>query len=209
MILGVMGHELGSLAAAVSMRADALLNVDLEKEQLALKEIGAELRQLSAAQRALRSAQTAGRLSPLGPDRIARWWGLFGRIVRATTPRRLTLTPVVGDGDLQQGEEYTLTLLVIALIQDVAERGPAEGSFGIQLTVGSATSPVDVEAHVTIESELPGEARFRLGPPTRWQRYAQFVCGGSGVTLSSVVEPQLTRHSFGFGSAARKPGDTG
>ncbi|MGQ0767043.1 MAG: hypothetical protein ACT4OZ_15450, partial [Gemmatimonadota bacterium] len=124
MILGAMGHELGSLAAAISMRADSLLNVELSKEQTALKTIGAELRQMSAAQRALRSAETPGRLSPLGPDRVSRWWGLFSRIIRATTPRHFELTSELGDGQLAAGQDYALTLIVISLIQDIAERGP-------------------------------------------------------------------------------------
>jgi hypothetical protein len=204
MILGVMGHELGSLAAAVSMRADALSSVDLEKEKTALKEIGAELRQLSAAQRALRSAETAGRLSPLGPDRISRWWGLFGRIVRATTPRRLGLVADVSEGELLPGQDYTVTLLLIALIQDIASRAPADAVFPIHLRVMSAAEKQPGDLHVTAEAELAGDAQFVLGPrPTRWLRYAEFVCAGAGIGISNALERQVTRHSLSFGGPIR------
>lgn len=194
MILGAMGHELGSLAAAISMRADSLMTVDLSKEQAALKAIGAELRQMSAAQRALRSAETPGRLSPLGPDTVSRWWGLFSRIIRATTPRRLGLNPEFSEGELESGQDYALTLMVIALIQDIAERCPPDTNPEIALSVAGAAR--GGETVVVVEVALPPEAPKFRARRTRWLRYAEYACQERGGSLSSILDAQHTRHSL-------------
>jgi hypothetical protein len=167
--LRVLTHDLGSVAAALDLRAGALTASDADRE--ALRGLTRDIRDVTRMMRWLRGPQPAAMLDPSRRVPLADWWRAVSRLSTGVLPRGVVVTLEPENFELSSAQASTTVYAWLAAARDLVARGltePATITFRMRHTDASGLTIAAV-----VRTAEP------LGPPPTpgWERFVARLPG--------------------------------
>jgi hypothetical protein len=180
-VLSAVAHELGGIASALDLRAEALSRTIPEKDLAALRDLAGELRVTTRAVRFVRGADASGMLSPTRLQTMAEWWSLARRFTSVVLPRGVAIDAQLGDASLEAAHASALTWMWLAACKEISDRIAPPCTLTIRAAQGAGARP-----GVTLTAELnPGHLSSTPDDRSRWAGYAGEFAAELGVERPS------------------------
>jgi hypothetical protein len=172
-LLGAVVHDLGSITAALDLRAGALGAGASEADGAALRALAAEVRDITRTLRLLRGPAGSDALAPGRMLEATDWWRLVSRLTKGVLPRSTVVHATLGDVALAPRDATMLAYAWLAACRDAASRGLADrGTIAIDVRGSEADgSGTAITAYC---EPWPGDGAARSG---RWHRFVARLPG--------------------------------
>ncbi|MFN8571191.1 MAG: hypothetical protein U0132_03985 [Gemmatimonadaceae bacterium] len=179
----VLAHDLGSIASALALRADALATLVPGTDVAALHALSEQIRDANRTARLLKGPARSSVVAPHRSTTVDDWWRLTHRLAVAVLPRGVRLETRFANAVLSNADASVLTHIWLASCKDLVARGlHAPGT--IVLSVSPAQDHPDMTmllAEVGPQEWLPPDTS-RAG--SRWHRYAARLARLQEATLA-------------------------
>jgi hypothetical protein len=169
-VLSVVAHELGGIAGALDLRAEALASTIAPRDNSALRTLAEELRGATRALRLIRAADASGMLNPAREQSLADWWRLASKLTRVLLPRGTVVDARFDDARLAAPSASALTWIWLSACKELAEKGI--GPPGAIVLRGGPGKEAGV---VLVTAEIAADQFPKQDGGSRWQRHAAAI----------------------------------
>lgn len=179
--LGVIAHDLGSVTAALALRADVLAQVIPVTDTAALQSLADDLRDQGRLARLIRGPVGSDALSPMRQLPLDHWWRVVAHTTAAVLPRGVVVNATLEPAVLAPTQAHLYTILWLAACKALAQEGVSAPCTIELASAGRRGGDVPGITASCSRSAFP--VRTRRRGRGRWQRYAEHAAEEGGITL--------------------------
>lgn len=177
-----MAHDLGTVTAALALRADALRLVIPPEDVTAFQSLAADLRDHARLARLIRGPQGADTLSPLQRLPINDWWRVVSHVTVAALPRGVVVHATLNAAVLTALRAHLYSLLWLSACKALAEEG-VQAPCTIELVSGRVGG-LDAPGLTATCPLASFPVRTRRRGRGRWQQYAERIAEQAEMPLT-------------------------
>lgn len=170
-LFSVVAHDLGGIASALSLRADALAPELAPADTETLRTLAAQVRDANRAMRLLKGPDGASMLAPDRSVTLEEWWHLTHRLTLAVLPRGMRIDTRLQSVRVSLQDASVLAHIWLASCKDLVQRG-VHASSVLTFAASPVHEPVEgtlIEVDVAAQDWPPVDDSRRA---VRWHRYA-------------------------------------
>lgn len=178
---GVLAHDLGGIASALALRADAVATLAADAD--ALRALSEQIRDANRTVRMLKGPTRSSALAPLRAVAVDDWWRLTYRLTMAVLPRGVRVDTRFTSAELSNADASVLTHIWLASCKDLVARGlhtPSTLLISVDTAHDAGDTTLLLAEAAPQEWLVPDTSRAG----SRWHRYAARLARLQEATLA-------------------------